>query len=148
MRLLERALREVRRAPRRARYAAARMRRAHVLSAAAATVSAAALGLLAAAAPGNTSHDGWPRIDGVLLMNKTDSRRPLDARPGHDPFGRRDRRYSFHAIPTRGQPRRPLLLRRDPQARQVPPALHPRPRAARARHDLPPRPQRAPRRPR
>ena len=30
-------------------------------------------GLLAASASANTSHDGWPRITGVLLMNKNDS---------------------------------------------------------------------------
>ena len=45
----------------------------------------AAVALLLALVTGaraNTSHDGWPKIDGVLLMNKTDSSRPLDARPG------------------------------------------------------------------
>jgi Ca2+-binding RTX toxin-like protein len=50
----------------------------------------------------NTSHEGWPAIDGVLLMNKTDSSRPLDARPGQDPFGGTDRRYSCDAIHLRG----------------------------------------------
>src|SRR4051812_14024476 len=92
------------------------MRRVHVLAAAAATVSAAALGL-SAAAPGNTSHDGWPRIDGVLLMNKTDSRRPLDARPGHDPFGRRDRRYSCDAIHKRGKCHRRFIRSRGRRGR-------------------------------
>jgi hypothetical protein len=50
----------------------------------------------------NTSHAGWPTIDGVLLMNKTDSTRPLDARPGQDPFGGTDRRYSCDAVHLRG----------------------------------------------
>jgi hypothetical protein len=50
----------------------------------------------------NTSHDGWPPIDGVLLMNKTDSSRPLDARPGHDPFAGQDPRYSCDAVHLRG----------------------------------------------
>ena len=93
----------------------------------------AALLALVAGAGANTSHDGWPKIDGVLLMNKTDSSRPLDARPGHDPFGGRDRRYSCDAIHKRGKCHR----------RFVAP-----PRHARARDDRPPRPQRAARRPR
>jgi Ca2+-binding RTX toxin-like protein len=93
------------------------MRRVHALSAAAATVSAAALGLFAAGAPGNTSHAGWPRIDGVLLMNKTDGRRPLDARPGHDPFGRRDRRYSCDAIHKRGKCHRRFIRVRGRRGR-------------------------------
>ena len=38
-----------------------------------------------------TDQSLWPEISGVLLMNKTDSSRPLDARPGRDPFGGRDR---------------------------------------------------------
>src|SRR3954470_20111413 len=76
-----------------------------------ATVLAAAVAavmvLAAAVATANTSHDGWPKIDGVLLMNKTDRARPLDARPGHDPFAGRDRRYSCDAIHKRGKsPRR------------------------------------------
>jgi hypothetical protein len=58
---------------------------------------AVAVSLAAALASANTSHDGWPKIDGVLLMNKTDGSRPLDARPGHDPFAGRDRRYSCDA---------------------------------------------------
>jgi hypothetical protein len=56
----------------------------------------------AATAVANTSHDGWPRIDGVLFMNKDDSARPLDARPGHDPFGGQDGRYSCDAVHLRG----------------------------------------------
>jgi len=49
---------------------------------------------VAAVAAANTSHEGWPRITGVLLMNKQDQSRPLDARPGHDLFGGRDGSYS------------------------------------------------------
>ncbi len=61
--------------------------------------------LLAIAAPAgaNTSHDGWPQINGMLLMNKTDSNRPLDARPGHDPFHGTDPRYSCDAVHKRGR---------------------------------------------
>jgi Ca2+-binding RTX toxin-like protein len=51
-------------------------------------------GVLVAPAAANTSHDGWPQINGVLFMNKTDSDRPLDARPGMDPFGGQDPTYS------------------------------------------------------
>jgi Ca2+-binding RTX toxin-like protein len=48
---------------------------------------AAVLALAApAAAPANTSHAGWPAIDGMLLINKLDQSRPLDGRPGGDPF--------------------------------------------------------------
>src|SRR3954453_7747275 len=64
---------------------------------------AATMALAAAAATANTRHDGWPKIDGVLLMNKTDRARPLDARPGRDPFGGRDRRYSCDAVHKRGK---------------------------------------------
>ena len=51
----------------------------------------------------NTSHAGWPTIDGMLLMNKLDGTRPLDARPGHDPFGGQDRRYSCDQVHVRGK---------------------------------------------
>jgi RTX calcium-binding nonapeptide repeat (4 copies) len=54
------------------------------------------------AASAKTSHKLWPRINGVLLMNKTDSSRPLDARPGHDPFAGQDRSYSCDAVHKRG----------------------------------------------
>jgi hypothetical protein len=56
----------------------------------------------ASVALANTSHAGWPTIDGVLLMNKTDTTRPLDARPGQDPFGGTDLRYSCDAVHKRG----------------------------------------------
>src|SRR3954452_15780827 len=55
-------------------------------------------GLFATTASANTSHDGWPQINGVLFMNKTDSDRPLDARPGKDPVGGTDPGYSCDEI--------------------------------------------------
>jgi len=55
-----------------------------------------------ATAVANTSHDGWPTINGMLLMNKDDSDRPLDARPGHEPFGGQDDSYSCDAEHLRG----------------------------------------------
>jgi Ca2+-binding RTX toxin-like protein len=58
--------------------------------------------LPAGAAVANTSHDGWPAIDGVLLMNKDDSSRPLDGRPGQDPFGGQDEQYSCDSLHLRG----------------------------------------------
>jgi Ca2+-binding RTX toxin-like protein len=63
----------------------------------------------AAGAAANTSHDGWPRINGMLLMNKTDSSRPLDARPGYDPFGGTDPAYSCDAIHKRGKCQRRMV---------------------------------------
>jgi hypothetical protein len=63
----------------------------------------------AAAAPANTSHKGWPRINGMLLMNKTDRSRPLDGRPGQDPFHGTDPRYSCDAIHKRGKCQRRLV---------------------------------------
>jgi RTX calcium-binding nonapeptide repeat (4 copies) len=71
----------------------------------------------AALASANTSHDGWPKIDGVLLMNKTDGSRPLDARPGHDPFAGRDGRYSCDAIHKRGACHRRFVRRRGVRGR-------------------------------
>ena len=59
--------------------------------------------LFASGAGANTSHDGWPQIDGVLLMNKADGTRPLDARPGQDPFGGQDPLYSCDEIHLRGR---------------------------------------------
>jgi hypothetical protein len=39
----------------------------------------------------------------MLLMNKTDSSRPLDARPGYDPFAGADLSYSCDAVHKRGR---------------------------------------------
>jgi Ca2+-binding RTX toxin-like protein len=50
-----------------------------------------------ASAQRKASHAGWPAIDGMLLMNKTDGSRPLDARPGHDPFNGMDSSYRCDA---------------------------------------------------
>src|SRR5690349_23385725 len=58
---------------------------------------------LPAGAESNTSHQGWPPINGVLLMNKLDGSRPLDARPGQDPFDGRDPRYSCDEVHKRGR---------------------------------------------
>jgi Ca2+-binding RTX toxin-like protein len=63
----------------------------------------------ATAATANTSHEGWPKIDGMLLMNKTDRARPLDARPGQDPFAGADPRYSCDAVHLRGSCQRRLV---------------------------------------
>lgn len=49
---------------------------------------------LGAPAFGMASHAGWPAITGVRLMNKLDQSRPLDARPGQDPFDGTDPTYS------------------------------------------------------
>ncbi len=55
----------------------------------------ASAGYAAAAPPGavNQRGDGWPRITGLLLKNSHHGDRPLDARPGNDPFGGTDKRY-------------------------------------------------------
>jgi hypothetical protein len=61
-------------------------------------VLTAALLLLVAAPPSHAlrkaTHEGWPVINGMLLINKFDQSRPLDARPGRDPFGHADPSYS------------------------------------------------------
>jgi hypothetical protein len=56
-----------------------------------------ALAVVPSSAPALASHDGWPPTT-MLLMNKTDAARPLDARPGLDPFGGTDPRYSCDGI--------------------------------------------------
>lgn len=52
----------------------------------------------AATSHAKTSHEGWPRINGVLLMNKLDQSRPLDVRPGQDLFARTDPSYSCDGL--------------------------------------------------
>jgi Ca2+-binding RTX toxin-like protein len=54
--------------------------------------------VLAAPAAANTSHEGWPPITGVLVMNKQDQSRPIDARPGHDLFAGTDPSYSCDGL--------------------------------------------------
>jgi hypothetical protein len=61
----------------------------------------AAVAVPAGGALASTSHKGWPRID-MQLMNKTDRSRPLDARPGHDPFDGTDSSYSCDGVHKRG----------------------------------------------
>jgi Ca2+-binding RTX toxin-like protein len=56
--------------------------------------SALVLLLVAPTAGAMTSHKGWPKITGMLLMNKQDQPRPLDGRPGADPFDGADPAYS------------------------------------------------------
>lgn len=51
-----------------------------------------------ATAVANTSHEGWPKITGVLIMNKQDQSRPIDARPGHDLFAGTDPSYSCDGL--------------------------------------------------
>ncbi|HEX8206796.1 MAG TPA: calcium-binding protein [Solirubrobacteraceae bacterium] len=66
------------------------------LSALGALAIACALTAVAVAAPPgsvNQRGDGWPRINGMLLMNDHNGSRPLDARVGRDPFGGTDRKY-------------------------------------------------------
>ena len=49
-------------------------------------------------AAGKASHAGWPKITGMLLMNSQDQSRPLDGRPGQDPFGGTDPSYSCDGL--------------------------------------------------
>jgi hypothetical protein len=73
-------------------------------------VGALALFAIGADAQAMTSHAGWPRINGMLLMNKQDQSRPLDARPGGDPFDGQDSTYScdgLHRYSTCVCPRQP-----------------------------------------
>ena len=61
------------------------------------TLLAAAFAAPAPAAPPgavNQAADGWPQITGMLLLNRHDGDRTLDARPGRDPFGGEDPSYS------------------------------------------------------
>ncbi len=67
------------------------MRRTILAAALAAALTTAA----SAAPPGavNQRGDGWPKINGLLLINSHHGSRPLDARPGADPFQGTDPRY-------------------------------------------------------
>jgi Ca2+-binding RTX toxin-like protein len=64
--------------------------------------------LSSAAPPGSVNQrgDGWPRINGMLLMNDHNGSRPLDARPGRDPFMGTDRRYRCNGKKRGGKCRR------------------------------------------
>jgi RTX calcium-binding nonapeptide repeat (4 copies) len=48
------------------------------------------------------SHLGWPQITGMLLQNSNNENRPLDGRPGHDPFDGTDPSYSCDGADTGG----------------------------------------------
>jgi Ca2+-binding RTX toxin-like protein len=48
------------------------------------------------------SHLGWPSITGMLLQNSNNENRPLDGRPGHDPFDGTDPSYSCDGADTGG----------------------------------------------
>ena len=52
----------------------------------------------AAAVSAKASHAGWPSITGMLLMNSQDRSRPLDGRPGQDPFDGTDPSYSCDGL--------------------------------------------------
>lgn len=56
---------------------------------------------LPAAAQAKTDQSAWPAYD-LLLMNKHDGSRPLDARPGFDPFGGQDELYRCDGVHIRG----------------------------------------------
>src|SRR5262249_5791829 len=60
-------------------------------------IVAVLLAVLVAAAPASAlrkaSHKGSPAIAGMLLINKFDQDRPLDGRPGSDPFDGTDPSY-------------------------------------------------------
>jgi hypothetical protein len=62
----------------------------------------AALMLARAAAPSGAitkaDHSDWPTIDGALVINRDNSRRPIDMRPGRDPFQHTDPSYSCDGI--------------------------------------------------
>jgi hypothetical protein len=61
----------------------------------------AVLAIAAVVAPSSASamasHEGWPPMH-MLLMNKNDRNRPLDARPGMDPFGGKDPDYRCDSL--------------------------------------------------
>jgi hypothetical protein len=48
------------------------------------------------------SHLGWPEITGMLLQNQPGQSRPLDGRPGRDPFDDTDPTYSCDGANTGG----------------------------------------------
>jgi hypothetical protein len=60
--------------------------------------SIAAALLVPSLAAAKTDQSAWPTINGLVLMNKQDGRRPLDARWGRDPHGGQDRSYSWDQV--------------------------------------------------
>lgn len=70
-------------------------------------------------AQANTTHQGWPFITGMLLQNVNDSDRPLDARPGRDPFAGQDPTYSCDTMHFGRSGRCKAFLVRGPDGRPV-----------------------------
>jgi RTX calcium-binding nonapeptide repeat (4 copies) len=46
----------------------------------------------------NQFKDGWPKITHLVLSNRDNSSRPIDGRPGRDPFGGTDPTYSCDGV--------------------------------------------------
>lgn len=66
----------------------------------AALLAVAAVSQAPAAPPGavNQFQDGWPALTHLTLSNRNNLERPLDARPGRDPFGGTDPSYSCDGV--------------------------------------------------
>jgi|GEM_PF-1845529 hypothetical protein len=62
----------------------------------------AAANALPSARVAQASHLGWPEMTGMLLQNSNNESRPLDGRPGHDPFDDTDPSYSCDGEETGG----------------------------------------------
>ena len=58
--------------------------------------------MVAQARTAEASHLGWPTITGMLLQNSSNDNRPLDGRPGYDPFDGTDPSYSCDGADTGG----------------------------------------------
>ena len=86
-----------------------------VLLACALVLSVVAFAIAAPPGAVNQRGDGWPRINGMLLMNAHHGSRPLDARVGADPFQGTDRRYRCDGRRRGGKCRR--FLERCPEAK-------------------------------
>lgn len=54
--------------------------------------------LAAPATARKATHEHWPAITGALVINRDNSSRPIDLRPGHDPFQATDPTYSCDGI--------------------------------------------------
>lgn len=65
-----------------------------LLIAALALVALLARGAAPSGAIEKADHSDWPAITGALLINSRGQHRPMDARPGRDPFQRTDPTYS------------------------------------------------------
>ena len=78
---------------------------------AAVLVTGLAASIAYSAPPGavNQRGDGWPKITGMTIMNADNSSRPIDGRPGNDPFMGTDRTYSCDGKHRRGSCYRHLV---------------------------------------